>query len=127
MSEQQNVDIQFSAHDIPDHVPSEVAFCIFRVLQEAVSNAVKHARARHVTVALRDGGDEIRLEVVDDGIGFDPDAAMTSPGLGLISMRERLSLVRGDMTVESRPGRGATIRASVPLSRAGGLAAEAMG
>ena len=127
MSEQQNVDIQFSAHDIPDHVPSEVAFCIFRVLQEAVSNAVKHARARHVTVALRDGGDEIRLEVVDDGIGFDPDAAMTSPGLGLISMRERLSLVRGDMIIESRPGRGATIRASVPLSRAGGLAAEAMG
>jgi signal transduction histidine kinase len=127
MSEQQNIDIQFSSHGISDHVPADVAFCVFRVLQEAVNNAVKHAGARHVTVALRDGGDEIRLEVVDDGIGFDPDAAMTSPGLGLISMRERLSLVRGDMIIESRPGRGATIRASVPLSRAGGLAAEAMG
>ncbi len=95
LSEQQSVDIDFSHDGIPDEVPKDLALCIFRVLQEAVTNAVKYSGVDHVTVGLRGVGDEIRLEVVDNGIGFDPAAAIRGPGLGLISMTERLSLVDG--------------------------------
>jgi signal transduction histidine kinase len=125
LSEQQNLEVDFSSDDIPGDIPKDVALCVYRVLQEAVNNAVKHARARRVMVALRDGGGELQLEVVDDGVGFDPDATANGPGLGLISMKERLRVVRGEMFITSRPGAGATIRARVPLSRSGGLSADA--
>jgi signal transduction histidine kinase len=64
---------------------------------------------------LRGTPEEIRLEVIDTGIGFDPDAAIQSHGLGLISMQERMSLVRGEFLIDSRPGQGARVRARVPL------------
>jgi signal transduction histidine kinase len=125
LSAQQNLEVDFNSYDISGDIPKDVALCVYRVLQEALNNAVKHARARRVTVALRDAGDEIQLDVVDDGIGFDPNATANSPGLGLISMKERLRIVRGEMTIKSRPGAGATIRARVPLARSGGLSADA--
>jgi signal transduction histidine kinase len=68
-----------------------------------------------VTVSLRGGGDEIQLEVADWGVGFDPEVVMKSHGLGLIGMKERISLVDGECTIESRPGAGTRIRARVPL------------
>jgi signal transduction histidine kinase len=116
-SERQTLNVVFSAHDMPEEVPRDVALCVFRVLQEAVNNATKHAHARHVTVVLRNGAGEIQLEVADDGVGFDPGAAMKGPGLGLISMHERLGILDGQVFIESRPGAGATVRARVPLSR----------
>ena len=69
---------------------NDVALAVFRVLQEALTNAMTHAAARHVSVSLDGSEDEIRLDVADEGVGFDPDAAMKSHGLGLIGMRERL-------------------------------------
>jgi len=125
VSEQHKLDIEFSFCDIPDDVPENVEVCIFRVLQEAVTNTVRHAGARHVTVTLHDGGDELRLEVIDDGIGFDQDAARKTPGLGLISMKERLRSIGGAMSVESRPSAGTTIRIRAPLHSAGGPSARA--
>ena len=110
-------EIDFS-HGIPDGLGEDVGLALFRVLQEALANAIKHAGVKHFTVALRESGDQIQLEVADAGIGFDPEAAMRSHGLGLISMRERLSLVKGELVIESRPGAGTRIRARVPLSRA---------
>jgi signal transduction histidine kinase len=125
--------VDFDARDVPEHLDKDVALCVYRVLQESVNNAAKHARAPHVRVALSDGGDQIRLEVADDGIGFDPATAMQGPGLGLISMQERVRLVSGELSIVSRPGAGATIRACVSLvhapaaSEAGGRSAEAIG
>ena len=84
-------------------------------MQEAVRNAVKHSAVRNVTVSLRGGRSEIQLEVADEGVGFDPEAVMSSHGLGLIGMRERLSLVHGECAIDARPGRGTRIRARVPL------------
>ncbi len=127
LSEQQNIDVRFSSRDMPDDVPTDVALCVFRVLQEAVNNAVKHSRARRVTVTLWGLGNEIRLEVADDGIGLDPDRATKGPGLGLISMKERLSLVKGEIVIESATGAGATIRARVPLGGPGAQSAAAVG
>jgi signal transduction histidine kinase len=92
----------------------KVEEAMLRVAEEALHNALQHARAEHVTVALR--GDEhwSILEVHDDGRGFDPATANASHRLGLASMRERSHAVRGRITVESTPGRGTTIRMEVP-------------
>ena len=86
VSDQQQVTIEFRDEGIPEHVPKDIALGLYRVLQEAISNAVKHARVSRVTVTLRGTGDEIELEVVDTGSGFNPNAAMRGGGLGLISM-----------------------------------------
>ena len=100
---------------VPIDVPNDIVLTLFRVMQEAVRNAVKHSAVRDVTVSLRGDRGEIQLDVADQGVGFDPEAVMKSHGLGLIGMRERLSLVHGECTIDSRPGGGTRIRARVPL------------
>ena len=122
VSAQQQVTIEFRDEGIPDDVPKDVALGLYRVLQEGISNAVKHAGVGHVTVTLRGCRDEIELEIVDAGSGFNPTAALTGGGLGLISMQERLTLVNGNISIESRPGAGTRIRARVPLRRPGDAA-----
>jgi len=89
---------------------------VFRVAQEALRNAARHAHARTVAVSLRglDGG--VQLAVQDDGCGFDPARQRNRPSLGLASMRERVHLLGGELDVESAPGHGTTIVAWVPLT-----------
>lgn len=116
VSRQQNVDIAFRHDGIPDGLPNHVALSVFRVLQEAVTNAVRHAGVRQATVTLRGSPEDIRLEIVDAGVGFDRDAVLSGRALGLIGMEERVRLVNGDLVIESRPGAGTSIRARVPLS-----------
>jgi PAS domain S-box-containing protein len=115
LSEQQKVQVEFNHADMPRTIPKEISLCLFRVLQEALQNAVKHSGARHFHVELRGRSKEICLTVSDLGIGFDWHGAMSRQGLGLISMRERLQLVKGDLSIESESGRGTTIYARVPL------------
>jgi PAS domain S-box-containing protein len=126
LSEQQKAEIDFSHADIPQSVPREISLCLFRVLQEALQNAVKHSGVRHYTVELHGTTEEIHLIVSDPGIGFDPEAAMAGQGLGLISIRERLHLVKGDFSIESQPNRGTTIHVRVPL-RSGKYPGKAAG
>jgi signal transduction histidine kinase len=115
LSHQHRIDIEFTHQRIPDHLPPAIALALFRVLQEAVMNAVKHARVRRFTVALMGCGDGLALEVADGGVGFDVDTALKGEGLGLTSMQERLALLKGHLSIESSPGGGTTIRARVPL------------
>jgi PAS domain S-box-containing protein len=115
LSAQHDVIVDFREEGMPADVPNDVALALFRVLQEALRNAVKHAGVRRVAVSLRGTFGGISLEVADEGVGFDAETVMKSEGLGLIAMRERLRLVGGDCTVESRPGEGTRIRARVPL------------
>ena len=84
------------------------------MVQEALTNIVKHAQARHVSIVLTSDRAAITALIEDDGRGFDPDA--TREGMGLDGMRERLGLIGGRLTIESRPGRGTTLVAKVPLS-----------
>ncbi len=109
--------IYFHDSGVPRDLGSDVALAMFRVLQEALINAMTHSSARHVSVTLEGHEGELRLEVSDDGVGFDPDAAMRGPGLGLIGMRERLMAVGGDCEVTSRIGAGTRILARVPMGR----------
>lgn len=116
-SEQQVMEIDFTSHDLPNPLPSpEISLCLFRVLQEALHNASKHSRVRHVEVQLWGSPGEIHLTVSDSGAGFDAQAPREGRGLGLTSMQERLKLVNGELTIESQPQRGTTIHARVPLS-----------
>jgi signal transduction histidine kinase len=84
---------------------------ILRIAQEALQNAVRHASARHVAVRLSAGEDGLLLEVADDGVGFDPDAAgARSRHLGLTSMEERAKRLGGALEIRSAPGAGTTVR-----------------
>jgi PAS domain S-box-containing protein len=113
-SEQQKVQIEFSHSDVPRTMPREISLCLFRVLQEAVQNAAKHSGARHFAVDLCGSAEGISLTVRDQGVGFDWQNAESARGLGLISMKERLQLVNGRLSVKSEPGLGTTISARVP-------------
>jgi len=116
LSEQQNVKIEFQSGDIPKTLPPEISLCLFRVLQEALQNAVKHSGCKRFQVMFGITSNEIHLTVQDLGIGFDVEKALKGHGLGLTSMRERLKLVHGQIYFDSPPQLGTTIRAIIPLS-----------
>jgi len=86
----------------------------FRIVQEALTNVARHARARHVEVALAVHDNTLEVVVRDDGVGFDAESSMRS-GLGLIGMTERATLVGGQLEIESAPGAGTTLRARFPI------------
>jgi signal transduction histidine kinase len=115
VSARQKVEVDFSHHDVPESVRPDIALCLFRVLQEALQNAVRHSSAVHFTVKLRGTPEALSVTVRDGGRGFDPESASQAGGLGLTSMRERLKLVAGHLSIESQPGSGTTIVAQVPL------------
>ena len=95
-----------------------MALALFRVLQEATVNAVVHSAASEVWVLVRGTAAEIRVQVVDHGVGFDTQRAVPSGGVGLVAIRERLKLVNGDSVIVSRPGEGTRVEAWVPLRSA---------
>jgi signal transduction histidine kinase len=113
--EQTNVKIDFKSHDLPSPLSPDTSLCLFRVLQEALHNSAKHSGVRDVEVELWCTSNDVHLAVSDSGAGFDSEAAKRSQGLGLISMEERLKLVKGTFSIESQPKRGTTILARVPL------------
>ena len=115
LSERSTVEIVFEHAGIPPTLSKEVSLCLFRVLQEGLQNAVKHSGVRSFTVDLQGTEESIELTVTDFGNGFEEQEAFTRHGLGMISMRERLQLVHGELSVKSHPGAGTTIRARVPL------------
>jgi PAS domain S-box-containing protein len=116
LSERQNIEVAFHTQDLPKNLPEQIALCLFRVLQEALQNAIKHSGVRRFDVSLKGTPSEILLAVHDSGVGFDPEEAISGHGLGLISMRERLKLVDGQLSIDSKLQQGTTIHACVPLS-----------
>jgi PAS domain S-box-containing protein len=101
-------------------LPPAVETALYRVVQEALTNVLKHAGARRVSVVLRRADGDALAVVEDDGRGFDAEAAPGPARLGLLGMRERLALVGGALTVESAPGQGTAVFARVPLPAGGG-------
>jgi signal transduction histidine kinase len=116
--EKQRVDVHFSNENIPAGVPREASICLFRVLQEALRNAMKHSGVRRFEVYLRGVSGGIDLRVSDSGIGFDIESENSPRGLGLISMRERVRLAHGTLSIGTTRGRGTTIEAFVPITAA---------
>jgi len=114
IAEQHKMEVQFSSDAVPKNLPPDVSLTLFRVLQESLQNAMKHSGAELFEVQLRGTSGEVELIVRDDGSGFDVDAAMSNQGLGLISMRERVSLVNGAIVITSRPMGGTEVNVRVP-------------
>ncbi|MGB9472159.1 MAG: ATP-binding protein, partial [Candidatus Acidiferrum sp.] len=112
---QYDVSIAFRDENVPERLPANVSLCLFRVAQEALHNAVKYSGAKQFEVEIKAGANDIELVVSDAGAGFDVEEAVTNRGLGLVSMQERVHLVRGRFGIESRPGSGTKIVAAVPL------------
>jgi PAS domain S-box-containing protein len=117
VSTRQNVEIEFHSENIPKALPKETSLCLFRILQEALQNALKHSGRQRFEVSLKYETNEIELTVHDSGVGFDPEKATSGQGLGLTSMKERLKLVDGQLSIDSTPQQGTTIHARVPVSR----------
>jgi signal transduction histidine kinase len=111
-------DVPIKEHigEMHGRIPKKVALCAFRVVQEALNNAVRHARADNIEIVLEKDGETLRLEVSDDGRGFDGAQVTSGGGIGLLSMRERVGLLDGKLSIQSAPGAGTTVSAVVPLT-----------
>ena len=107
------IDVHFE--NVPKALPPEISLCLYRVLQEALHNIVKHGGSPRAHVSLNGQLNTINLTVKDSGAGFDPQVATRGPGLGLTSMRERLKVVGGQLSIHSERGHGAMIHAVAPI------------
>ncbi len=113
--------VRLSLRGVEGAFAPEVALGLYRIVQEALANAVRHAHAKMARVALRVAVGAVRLTVADDGSGFDPEAARRAGGLGLASVEERARLLGGRCRIASAPGAGTAIEVSVPLHSFGRL------
>jgi signal transduction histidine kinase len=113
-AEQANVEVHVQAVLGDARLPSEIETALYRIVQEALTNVIKHANAKTVSVTLTRQADRVAVVIEDDGRGFDP-GAQPGEGLGLVGMRERIALLDGRLSIESGAGRGTTIAVEVPL------------
>ena len=117
----EGLSIQFYCEADETGLTVPAAACLYRVAQESLRNARKHAQASHVMVALRNEGDRLRLSIHDNGVGVGvPSSGRRERGLGLVSMTERMRLVQGELSVSSTPGQGTDVIACVPVSSSKG-------
>lgn len=105
----------WTLNPLPPHVQAQ----LFRVAEEALNNILKHAAATAVDVVIGGDAGHVRLEIHDNGVGFQRDPAATSAGLGLVSMGERVSELGGTFEVDSTPGNGTTVRVVLQLGSGG--------
>jgi PAS domain S-box-containing protein len=123
LSDQKGVEIDFYSENVPNELTLEVSLPLYRVLQEALQNSIKHSGSRTIQVSLKGEANEIELAVHDSGVGFEYEEAIKGRGLGLTSMIERLKIANGRLSIDSDPQRGTTLRARVPLGPTGRSAA----
>jgi signal transduction histidine kinase len=110
------IDVQLEHGEVPAPLPSEVALCLFRVTEESLTNIAKHSQATSARVRVHGAAEGISLSVEDSGRGFELDSLERKAGLGFVSMRERLRVLRGTVRVDSAPARGTRIDVWVPAT-----------
>jgi PAS domain S-box-containing protein len=115
ISSKYRIPVDFVERGDSSDLPKNVSLCLFRVAQEALGNVVKHSHANRADVEIIGTTNEIRLQIADAGLGFDPTLRSVHGGIGLIGMRERLRLVGGTLSIRSAPAQGTEILAQVPL------------
>ena len=115
LSAQAGLEVKFVNVNVPEALSKEISLCIYRVVQEALGNVVKHSGVKSATVDLSGEVDEVRLIVSDQGRGFDAQAAREGGGLGLVSMQERVRHVGGKCSIDTRPSGGTRVMVRIPL------------
>jgi len=123
MASQHRIDIDLQTGNVSSTLPEDVSLCLYRVAQEALSNAVKHSQSKRIEVRLSNGNGRVLLQVKDFGIGFDP--AMQFGGLGLATMQERLRMIGGMLSIKSIPGIGTELIAEARAESARGATTAA--
>jgi signal transduction histidine kinase len=113
LADSHGLKIEFTHDQVPAALSPDTAVCLYRIAQEGLSNAIKHGGARQAEVELIGTADSISLRIVDHGRGFDPRRVHGS-GLGLVSMRERVLHIGGEITIDSQPSRGTRLQVRVP-------------
>jgi signal transduction histidine kinase len=113
VSRTSNLAVEVQAGSIPEDLPDEHKTCIYRIVQEALRNVARHARARHVHIQLAQANSSLQLTIQDDGQGFAPER---DKGIGLLGMQERVTRLRGTFAIQSEPGKGTTIAVGLPLA-----------
>ncbi len=112
VSKRSGIWVTVDAASVSEDLPEEHKTCVYRIVQEALHNCVQHAAARHVTVAVEQQSDSLRLAIEDDGKGFD---AQQGRGMGLLGIQERVGYLGGRFEVESAPGKGTSLKVTLPL------------
>ena len=112
VSRRSEMEVAVESENVSDDLPDEYKICVYRLVQEALNNAVRHSQARNARVCVASKGGAIAVEVTDDGRGFD---ASRTRGLGILGMEERVRRLGGTLTVKSVPGQGTAVRAELPL------------
>ena len=113
MSRRGEIEVEVRSENVTEGLADELKVCVYRLVQEALTNAQRHAHAKNVEVALVQAGGTIRVKIADDGVGFD---TKRTRGMGLLGMEERVKRLGGRITVESRPGAGTKIEAELPTT-----------
>lgn len=116
-SRRNNLNIECCCAELPTGLDPETSLSLFRVAQEALSNVLKHSNARNARVDLACNGNDLFLRISDDGVGFNGDQARAQDSLGLVSMRERMHIIEGMLTVSSGPCGGTKVEARVPMKK----------
>ncbi len=117
VSRRSEIEVEVQSENVSDNLPDEYRVCIYRLVQEALSNAVRHSGAKNAKVFVRQSASNIIVQVSDDGKGFNSERTR---GLGLLGMEERVKRLGGTFTVESNPGQGVTLTADLPFQPASG-------
>jgi signal transduction histidine kinase len=114
-AQREGIAVEFASRHVPKELKREVASCLYNVTRESLTNISKHAGAKSAVVTLAGSADRIRLSVIDTGIGLGTQAAAAHAGLGILSMRERVGLLRGSFAVRSHGSEGTEVSAEIPL------------
>lgn len=115
VSRRSDIEVDVESDIVSDHLPDDYRICIYRLVQEALNNAVRHSDAKNAKVTVRQSEKSIRVEVTDDGRGFQPEHTR---GMGILGMEERVRRLGGTLSIESSPGHGASVIAELPLPHA---------
>jgi PAS domain S-box-containing protein len=114
-SSRMGIEVVFNPNNVHASVPKDIALAIYRIIQEGLANIVKYAKTKHAYVFLEGIDNYISLTIRDTGVGFDPAQVRQKASLGLASMRERVRLINGELTITSKPGKGTCIEVTIPL------------
>ena len=111
----EKIEINYLSSGIPEKLPKDVSLCLFRIIQEGLRNIAKHALTDSASITLIGSADHLDMEIRDNGCGFNLKNKREQPGLGLISIGERVRMIDGKLEITSSPGQGTRIQVSAPI------------
>jgi signal transduction histidine kinase len=114
ISRRGDMEVDVRSEGVSEQLPDDVKVCVYRVVQEALANAARHSGAKHAQVSVVQSGENIQVQIADDGKGFTAERVR---GMGILGMEERVKRLGGSLNIKSGPGKGTTVGAEIPAQR----------